>query len=416
MENFYFNNLKHKQTLKFLLELLHNRLSDDVNSRSKSSVSQPGISHGAHNSNNMMTLHSECHEKIEKLVNENFALQEVVNDSQRRFQDLDNEKQQLKVKIQNETTVWNASLASLQQNLDEAEARVRELKRDNDKHIRTKSTLETYLQQCPSIDEFERIKSELREKSDSCRRLHLRIDTLNQKLAQNVESHEQTRKEGQKTNLELEKYRLRVEQLESDNIAHEKRLSKSNTPGSVEEIEVLLHERDRLAKENDNLKNFVLVTHKKTSLSFAQKSKDCQKLSEKITQNETIMAELKESLVCEKDTSKHIREQLTDSIGRLSIAKNRIEILEEEIYSSNNKNEVSQDLQMLQTKTNAELITCVDEMKQLMYVSKQLVNGEDPNISMLIGVQTSAFHTRTNSYSSKSFGLSDKKNQPGNLI
>ena len=101
------------------------------------------------------------------------------------------------------------------------------------------------------------------------------------------------------------------------------------------------------------------------------------------------LLELKEALESQKDSNRHLREQVTDNIGRQDALKKRIEDLEIKLHSSENKNEISQDLQFLQIKTNSELSKCVNEMKQLMHVSKQLVNGEDPNVSMLIGVHSS---------------------------
>ena len=114
-----------------------------------------------------------------------------------------------------------------------------------------------------------------------------------------------------------------------------------------------------------------------------------QKLSEKAAEDEHYIDDLKESVACEKDTNKHLREQLTENIVRQNVLKKRIEILEEELLSSKHKNEISQDLENLQVKANSEFLKCADEMKQLMQVSKQLVNGEEPNVSMLIGVHSS---------------------------
>ena len=190
------------------------------------------------------------------------------------------------------------------------------------------------------------------------------------------------------TKKEIEDLKLRIEELEAENIAHQKRLQRSSTSNDVN-IEGLLHDRDKLKKENDTIKHYILATTKKNSKEMDLKNNKIKELSEKSRVNDNMIDELKEELECQKDTNRHLREQVTDHISRQELLKKRIEELEIKLNSSENKNEISQDLQFLQTKTNSELLKCVNEMNQLMHVSKQMVNGEDPNVSMLLGVQSS---------------------------
>lgn len=200
--------------------------------------------------------------------------------------------------------------------------------------------------------------------------------------------------------------KLKLEDLESLNIAHQKRLSKAKVSDSVD-IEVLLHERDQFANKNANMTNYILATHKKSSKDIEEKNEALQDLSRTVARYETHIIKLEEAVSCEKDTSRHLREQLTDNIGRQNLAKKRIEILQGELLSAKNASEISNDLQMLQTKTNSELVKCVDEMEQLMCVSKQLVKGEEPNIFKLIGVHSSAMRAHGASHSRSLFPWSE---------
>merc|ERR550525_759443 len=88
----------------------------------------------------------------------------------------------------------------------------------------------------------------------------------------------------------------------------------------------------------------------------------------------------------------NLRRQLTTNIGRQSAARKRIESLGEELLSAKHACEISEDVQLLQTKTHLEMVKCVDEMKQLMCVSKQMVNGEDLDVSMLLGIHSSGIN------------------------
>lgn len=246
----------------------------------------------------------------------------------------------------------------------------------------------------PSVSEFETQKNELEEKKRSCRRMQLQLDTLNEKSIHWLKSLEESKEECQKTKQNFEEKRLKVLELEAENLSHQKRLTKSNSPGTLD-IESILHQRDKLKKENANLKQFILATQKKHTKDIDEKNQSLQKLSEKTAQDQHYIDNLKESLSCQTDSTKHLREQLTENIVRQNVLKKRIEILEEELLSSKNKNEINQDLEILQFKTNSEFLKCVDEMKQLMHVSNQLVSGEEPNVSMLIGVHSTTPVTRS---------------------
>merc|ERR1712061_703843 len=109
---------------------------------------------------------------------------------------------------------------------------------------KAKQNLESYLQNLPSVDELEKLKAELSQKTDSCRRLQLQNTEMEQKLLYTSESHDKTKEEYRTTKRELENLQLKLTGLETLNISHEKRLQKVKNSDSVD-LEVLLHERDK---------------------------------------------------------------------------------------------------------------------------------------------------------------------------
>ena len=333
--------------------------------------------------------HSQCQETLKIILKEKESLHEVLRDSKCRVEHAEKETSQFREKLESQAALWKIEKESLRQDILLEQTKVREKDRDYEKMLRAKTRIEAYMQELPSVDEFVGLKNDLKEKTESCKRLSTQVANLNIKLNKQSECSEICNRHGTEESKNLQDLKLKIEQLQAENIAHEKRASKSNTSGTVN-IEGILFEKDKLAKENENLKKYVIAITKKHSRDMENKSTTLQNMSEKIVEGEGKVAELKDSLTSEQSSNKHLREQITTNIARQIDLKKKIELLNEELVSSKNKNDTSKDLEILHVKANVELVKCVNEMKQLMHVSKQLAKREEPDISMLIGYSSSA--------------------------
>ena len=373
----------------FLLELVQVRLGSDTITRSNLATSEKCICHGIPNCRLVQVEHSQCQETLENILKEKESLHEVLRDSKCRVEKAEKETSRLREKLEGQTAMWKIEMESLRQDIHLEQTKVREKDRDYEKMLRAKTRIEAYMQELPSVDEFVRIKNELKEKTESCKRLTTQIANLNITLNKHLECSETRNRQGAEENKKLEELKLEIEQLQAENIAHEKRASKSSTSGTVN-IEGVLFEKDKLAKENENLKKYVIAITKKHSRDMENKSTTLQNMSEKIVEGEGKVAELTNSLTSEQSSNKHLRDQITTNIARQIDLKKKIELLNEELVSSVNKNDTSKDLEILHVKANVELVKCVNEMKQLMHVSKQLAKREEPDVSMLIGFSSSA--------------------------
>ena len=373
----------------FLLELVQNRLGSDTIARSNLATSEKCICHGIPNCRLVQMEHSQCQETLKNILKEKESLHEVLRDSKCRVEQAEKEASQLTEKLDSQAALWKIEKESLRQDILLEQTKVREKDRDYEKMLRAKTRIEAYIQELPSVDEFVGLKNDLKEKTESCKRLSTQIANLNIKLNKQSECSEICNRHGTEENKKLQDLKLQIEQLQAENIAHEKRASKSNTSGTVN-IEGVLFEKDKLAKENENLKKYVIAITKKHSRDMENKSTTLQNMSEKIVEGEGKVAELKDSLTSEQSSNKHLREQITTNIARQIDLKKKIELLNEELVSSKNKNDTSKDLEILHVKANVELVKCVNEMKQLMHVSKQLAKREEPDVSMLIGFSSSA--------------------------
>ena len=111
----------------------------------------------------------------------------LTQDVEGRFNKLEKEHRDLKLQLDNEKKELLATNATLQQSLSHSETTVHELQRENEKLLKSKEAVEIYLQQLPSVNELETVKSDAKEKQESCRRLHLQVENLNKKLIHSVE-------------------------------------------------------------------------------------------------------------------------------------------------------------------------------------------------------------------------------------
>ena len=76
---------------------------------------------------------------------------------------------------------------------------------------------------------------------------------MNKKLNHTIQAREKAIQSDENTKKEIEDLKLKIEELEAENIAHQKRLQRSSASNDVN-IEGLLHDRDKLKKENDTIK------------------------------------------------------------------------------------------------------------------------------------------------------------------
>ena len=236
---------------------MQDRLSNE--SQPQSNVTQLCDCHGLRNCSSLISVHSECQERIETLQKERAELRTIVQNTKGTFEQLEEENRKLKLQLNNEQKESADQIVLVKQNLKHSETNIRELQRENERLINGKETLESYLKQLPSIDELEIAKAEAKEKSESCRRMQEQIENLNKKLLQTCKTREKEIHSQKRSEKDIEKLKFKVEELEAENIAHQKRLQRSSTSNNVD-TEVLLHEREKFMKENDTLKNYILST------------------------------------------------------------------------------------------------------------------------------------------------------------
>lgn len=197
---------------------------------------------------------------------------------------------------------------------------------------------------------------------------------------------------------------VQVSNYESQLKAHERRLQEAEDSASelhreknpTVVLESVMRDRDRFQEENSRLRKYVVLLKR----NFKKDStKAATELSSKADRIEILTKELDDALekiATERDTSRLLRDQVTSTMGKLGTVRKRKEILEVELFEAKNASDISKDLLRLQSKVTDELKGCVEDLHSLAEVSKQLVAGENPDVSMLLGVPSFSSLATTN--------------------
>eukprot|EP00795_Rhopilema_esculentum_P017750 gene17750-9422_t len=204
-------------------------------------------------------------------------------------------------------------------------------------------------------------------------------------LKQKIEERNETDKKLKKS-IEVLQSDLKKERL-SDTVSRYKEREK-NGPITMEEFDEVKWDNERLKGECDRLKKLLVQKHKKMEKLHQESQATLKALEERLGQEENTVNVLRKDIEDKDNTLAELRgsvKQFADKSQDLMRENISLKDLLQEFEKL-----TSSEVQQAHHQVHKELASCVSEIQYLIDLCSQIAEGQDPNISALLGIKGQA--------------------------
>uniref|UniRef100_A0A0K2TQS9 Uncharacterized protein n=1 Tax=Lepeophtheirus salmonis TaxID=72036 RepID=A0A0K2TQS9_LEPSM len=318
--------------------------------------------------------------EISLLEEENEDLRNCLEDAESKLVELQKEMHHLKVSYETDSLAKKAKIKDFNEMIESLKADKSKMQSNYDKCAKTLSGLKSYLKDVPSIDEFNEVKATLTTQEARCRNLLADLDTKNLYLEQFENKLKESNSHVAQIQSEKQEALLRLDVAEDKLKSHMKRLETSKRINPEERVESLEIENTRLKKYIQCLKSRNKKEQDQKEAQYKQSQNKIGTLSDELTA-------VNEQSIKYRENIDLLRNSLQNIETKYTSASKRIKILENELSNSHSSSDRAEEMNDTVQKLVKEFGVCLNEMNSLSILSKQVVSGEDPNLSLLLGVE-----------------------------
>ncbi|XP_056142181.1 centrosomal protein of 85 kDa [Lampris incognitus] len=249
-------------------------------------------------------------------------------------------------------------------------------------------TLERYLADLPTMEDYQNQNKELLESEQRAAQLQGRVRELEVCLE---EAHSHTREK----DAQLEEQRRRERELLTTVTNLQERVQEGLEDGArlpSLDIEKLKGENNTLREEQQRLKKVIEKQHR----MMEQLGSQIRTLEEQISQEESSSQALREEVLAKEQSLLQLRTAMKElSVQNQELMEQNL-TLQEHMEDPKWKyaNQASSTLQpagaRLTQRLHGEMFSCLCELRSLCNVLTQRAQGQDPNLSLLLGITSSA--------------------------
>ncbi|XP_043939856.1 centrosomal protein of 85 kDa [Protopterus annectens] len=305
----------------------------------------------------------------------------------RKLGDAELEVQQLKSSIKDMTEKHSEELKKQEERVKGREKYISSLKKKMQKELdqnREKQqrieTLERYLADLPTLEDYQKQTEQVKELEMQKVRLQERVGELEGNLAD-------AQSLCQKTFSQLETQKRKERELTSAMHSLQEKINRTFTDGATDtaaEMEKLRSEKCSLKEECDRTKKVVEKQQKRMEFLLSQ----VRSHEQRIVQEEGAMQALREE-VLEKEKG---LQQLRTAVKELSVQNQDLMeknlTLQEQLTQSCQRMSLSRETFQLTQKLHTEMFTCLRHLQSVCKILMQRTQGKDPNLSLLLGMQS----------------------------
>ncbi|XP_069138029.1 centrosomal protein of 85 kDa-like isoform X1 [Argopecten irradians] len=245
--------------------------------------------------------------------------------------------------------------------------------------------LERYITNLPSLEEAARQEDEIRAYSEESKLQKERIDELEQELFD-------TRKVLSSRDLHIEEVENKGTQLGeklsilTDQIDHFKSVGQGAAlRQKEEELQRVQEENDRLSTDLDKAKKLLETCHRKIRHQDVKHQNTERQMKERLSQEEEMVNALREEGRLRDEQSSKIKGTLKQLQTQNQELLDQNLTMREQIKHYEQQH--CEDNQRLQRQFTTELGICFSELQALVQICVQRAEGQDPNMSALLGVR-----------------------------
>ncbi len=168
------------------------------------------------------------------------------------------------------------------------------------------------------------------------------------------------------------------------------------------QYEEALTTKDNLEDECKTLKNIILRSRKKHKEEIGRLSKELEDKTAEVLDSNRENDKLQRLLEEEQSTSRLLRDQVGATFVQLKEEKAKIQALEAGLAEANES--CQQEKELLIAELSCDLDECVNKLQALTSVGHEVLDGQDPNVSRLLGLDPLSpdFSNRSNSFGNHS--------------
>ncbi|XP_061530960.1 centrosomal protein of 85 kDa isoform X2 [Phycodurus eques] len=250
-----------------------------------------------------------------------------------------------------------------------------ELKRKNQQRI---ETLERYLADLPTLEDYQTQNKELQEAEQQAARLQDKVKELEASL-------EATRSQLQEKDAQLEEQKRRERDLLTTITDMQQRVQQGLEDGArlpSLDIEKLRGENNTLREEQQKFKKVIEKQHR----MMEQLGSQIQALEVQISQEENTSRALRADISAKEQNMSELHVAMKEIASQNQDLMEQNLTLEEQMST----NEASSTLQPagahLTQRLLKELASCLSDLRSLCSILTQRAQGQDPNLSLLLGL------------------------------
>ncbi|KAL5011065.1 hypothetical protein ScPMuIL_013370 [Solemya velum] len=369
---------------------------------------------------NLVQLNEDCHQYEVKLKHALMSKSGHDPSVLKQIQDLEYEKSSLKSALLAEKSKEKAEFAELELKLGAAESELQELRSTlRNKGTDTFDLKQQYDSKQRELDEwkakFVELKNshhELKEKLDGLQRYLSDLPT-EEETARNSKEISLNERDANKSHIQQVEEKLNharkmlsareqhIRELESkeqeleEQVAIVKREirqiksqdSEARLEHAKEEIRQLNEDRDKVSEDLRKATKLLEINHRKYRQTDLKHQNEIRELAERLAQEEQSVTAFREDshvkdekMMKLKHSMKGLGSQNQDLLEQNLIMKEKIGQMEQQFSAENSK---------LQRHLMVELNACFLELQSLVQICIQKAEGQDPNMSALLGVRAS---------------------------
>ncbi|KAI3360873.1 hypothetical protein L3Q82_013088, partial [Scortum barcoo] len=270
-----------------------------------------------------------------------------------------------------------------------------ELKRENQQRI---ETLERYLADLPTLEDYQSQNKQLLEAEHHAAELQERVREMEASV-------ETTRSQLREKDAQLEEQKRKERDLLTTITEYARSLSDNNVPASPMQqrvqqgledgarlpsldIERLRGENNALKEEQQRLKKVIEKQHR----MMEQLGSQIQALEEQISQEESSSQALREEVLAKEQNVLELHTAMKELSAQNQELMEQNLTLQEQMSDPEQRStsQASSALQpagaRLTQKLHAEIASCLSDLRSLCSILTQRAQGQDPNLSLLLGL------------------------------
>lgn len=312
----------------------------------------------------------------------------VAADKDKKLSSLQGAIAQMNAEYAKDIAEVKEQVESLTEDVMEREEKFTSLQTEHKKSLKTIQGLQSYLMTLPAAEEVRELKSKLRAKEEELKEVQTRADGMEQQLRKAEGGNKEEQERIRQIEVENEEVKLRMEEALNKLKGYETRRYEARNL-SDDQVEHLLFDKEELGREVEKVKKVLEWKQRKFDEEINRKENQIRQVGSLLEQANIQLREARSQVRDVSNSNRVLEADLKEKneTGELVKAVRRNAVLEMEVKNLKASDVNAKRLDAYYTRLFRSLGLCMKELGGLNDVVRQIMGGNDPNMSLLLGVR-----------------------------